>query len=132
MSQKECNICAPLFDKKMHHTFMVCAGSAGIRNCGALCQTRRDFCQTCRNSANTPHFHGKRQYTAVLPSKCDAHSVRKAVHMAPCFQVPLTDVCCILFDAYWEKSGTYDAMFSSAADARLLHSFLCVLYVYIH
>ena len=35
--------CASLFDKKSRHTFMVCAGSAGIRCCCALCQTHRIF-----------------------------------------------------------------------------------------
>ena len=62
-----CKICVPLFDKKMRHTFMVCAGSTGIWN-------------------------------------CSTHGGRKAAHMAPCFQVPLQCVCCILFDVYCMRS----------------------------
>ena len=57
---------------------MICAGSAGIWNCA-------DFCQTCRNSANVPHFHGKRclnpwfaalYKAAARPSKCGAFAIK--------------------------------------------------------
>ena len=101
-----CKICAPLFDKKSHRTFMICVGSAGIRNCGTFCQMRHKFFQMCRNSANVPHFHGKRRpcftrwRTAIQPSKCGAFGGRKAAHMPPCFQVLPRHVCCILFYVY--------------------------------
>ena len=101
------------FDKKSRRTFMVCAGSTGIQNCGAFCRTRSDFCQTRHNSVNAPHFHGKRchnprdaailglqrltrRHTAVQPSKCGTFGGRKAAHMPQCFQVPRRHVCCIL------------------------------------
>ena len=45
-TQHICKICALLFDKKSRHTFMVCAGSAVVWNCGTFCRMRRDFYQT--------------------------------------------------------------------------------------
>ena len=98
----------------------MCAGSAGIRNCGAFCRTCIDFCQTRRNSASVLHFHGKKrrnppalykmahsnmaikvqrlcQLSATfLPSKYGAFGGRKPARMLPCFQVPLRHVCCSL------------------------------------
>ena len=65
-----------------HCTFMVCAGSAGIRIWWG-------FCQMCRNSANAPHFRDKRccnlpqcaafyhKSVALLPLKCSAFGGRK-------------------------------------------------------
>ena len=44
--------CVPFFYEELHRTFMVCAGSGWIRNCGAFCQTCHNFCQMCCNSAN--------------------------------------------------------------------------------
>ena len=76
-----CKICALRFDKKSRHTFMVCAGSAWIQNCGTFCQTRR-------NLANAHHFHGKKlglQRFAAQPLKCGAFGGRKAAHMPPRF-----------------------------------------------
>ena len=108
-----CKICASLLDKKLHCTFMVCGGSARIRNCGVFCRMRHDFCQTRRNLANAPHFRGKRCRNPAKAEdcgalqdgalrhghqKCDAFDRRKAAHMPPCFQVPRRHVCCIIFD----------------------------------
>ena len=63
---------------------MVCAGSAGIRNC----QMRRNLANRLQRFT--------RQCTAAWPSKCSAFGGRKAVRMPPCFQVPLRHICCIL------------------------------------
>ena len=69
-----CKICVPLFYKKSLRTFMFCARNAGIWNCGT-------FCQTLRNSASAPHFHGLRHFTrrrtAVQPSKSSTFGGRK-------------------------------------------------------
>ena len=90
---------------------MVCAGSTGIRNCGAFCQTRRNLVnalyvhgERCCNPAKIAAIQGLRRFTrrhtVVRPSKCGTFGGRKATYMPPCFQVPLWHVCCILFDAY--------------------------------
>ena len=41
--QKECNNFQNLCATFSHRNFMVCAGSAGVRNCGAFCQMRHIF-----------------------------------------------------------------------------------------
>ena len=84
---------APLFGKKSRLTYMVCTGSAGIRNCGA-------FFQTHHNPAKGAAILVLRHFTRRQSSKCSAFGGRKAAHMLPCFQVPLRHVCCILFDTY--------------------------------
>ena len=101
----------------------------------------RNTRQTCRNSANVPHFmaksaaiqgfwHFTRQRTAARPSKCGAaikvwrghqsvarpskcgaHGGRKAAHMTPRFQVPRWCICCILFDVNCMWVGIHQCAF---------------------
>ena len=91
--------------------FKVClwifAGSEGIRYCSTSCQTRHNFCQTCRNSANTPHFHGKKRRNPWIVT------LYKTAHCGAAIKVRRTR---------WDKSGAHDAAFTSAATARLLCS----------
>ena len=61
-------------------------------------QTRFIFIAKSAAILGLQHFTRRR--TAARPSKCGAHGGRNAVHMLPCFQVPLRHVYCILFDAY--------------------------------
>ena len=77
-----CEICAPLFEKKLRHTFMVCAGSAWIRNCGTFCRTCRDFRQTRRNLVKVPHFHGKRRRNTRIAA------LYKTAHCGVAIKVP--------------------------------------------
>ena len=46
-----CKICATLFDKKSHRTFIVCTGSAGIWYCGTFCQKDKG-CGTSQDGAS--------------------------------------------------------------------------------
>ena len=109
--QQFVNICAPLFDKKMCRIFMVCAGNAGIWNCGTF-------------FPNVPHFHGKRRNnpsimvlykTAYCGTDIKLRRTRwekSGTHDA-IFQLQLRHVCCIRFDAhiiynihaYWSPTG---------------------------
>ena len=90
---------------------MVCAGSAGIRNCGTVCQTRY-------NSPNALQF-----------AKRDAFSWQKAPQSLDCDA--LQDGAAIKVRRFCHQSaallvgesGTNAAMFSGAAAARLLRSF---------
>ena len=54
---------------------------------------------TAKGTAILGLWRFTRRRTAVRPSKCGAHSGRRAAHMPPCFQVLLRHVCFILFDA---------------------------------
>ena len=86
------------FDKKSCRTFKVCAGSAGMRNYGAFYRTRRIF------MAKGAAIRQKARIV-VLYKTADCGVAIKVRH-------------------FWrEKSAAYAAMFSSAATARLLHSF---------
>ena len=67
-----------------------------------------DFCQIRRNLANEPHFHGKR---------CRNPWIAALYKTAHC------DAAIKVRRFWWEKSSAHAAMFSSAATARLLHSF---------
>ena len=99
-----CKMCAPHFDKKTRCTLMIflwnCVGSTGMWNCSA-------FCQTHHNLANAPHFHGKRRRNPCIAA------LYKTAHCGTAIKVRHT---------WWKKSNTHDAMFSSAAAARLFHS----------
>ena len=99
-----CKICAPLFGRNMRRTCyglpLDCAGSTVIPNCGTFCQMCHIF--TAKGAARLRRF--TRRHTAVRLSKCSAHGGRKAVHMVPCFQVPLRCACCTLFVAYHTRT----------------------------
>ena len=56
----------PIFDTKSHCTFMVCAGSAWIRNCCAFCRIRLKFCQTRRISTQDGALRHGHQSAALL------------------------------------------------------------------
>ena len=80
----------------------ICAGSADIRIAALFDKCALDFCRTYRifTAKGTAIRGFTRRCTAARQSKCGASGGRKAVHMPPCFQVPLRHVCCIRFDAY--------------------------------
>ena len=84
------------------HATVLCFASGFVR--GALDMDCGTFCQTYRNSANAPHFHGKTRIAAL----------NKTVHCAVAIKVWRTR---------WKKRGAHAAMFSSAAAAHFLHSF---------
>ena len=102
------------FDHKSCHTFMVCAGSTGIWNCST-------FCQMCRNSVNTPHFHGKRRHNRGKRrhNPCLA-ALYKTVHCGAAIKVR---------HFWWEKSGTHAAMFSSAAATHVAFFLTCTVHL---
>ena len=112
-----CKICAPLFDKNVCRTFMVCLwtcaesaryGFAALfAKRGAIRQTHRIFTakstvielrRFARRRFTRRRF--TRQHTTARPSKCGAHGGRKAVHMVAHFHVLSRHVCCILFHVY--------------------------------
>ena len=64
----------------------------------AIQRTRRIF--TTKVVAIQELRRFTRRRTAARPSKCGTFGGRKAVHVPPCFQVPLRHVCFILCDAY--------------------------------
>ena len=94
-----CRICAPRFDKK--HAVLLWFASGFVRKayCGA-------FCQTHRNSASAPHFHGKKRPRIA--------ALYKTAHCGTAIKIQYTR---------WEKCGAHGTTFSSAAAACLLHSF---------
>ena len=96
--------CVPPFDKKSHHTFMVClwicAGSVGIRIVTLFVERGMCHIFTAKGAAILGFRYFTRWHTAARPSKCGAFGGRKAAHMPPCFQLPLQFDFCIIFDAY--------------------------------
>ena len=87
-----CKICAPLFDKKLHHTFMVCAGNTRIRNCGTFYQTRRIFTARVAALYKTAHCGAAIKVRHFWWEKSSAHVTMLSNAAAA--------RCWILFDAY--------------------------------
>ena len=103
-----CKICAALFDNKLRRTFMVCAQSTGILNCGAFAARAAIFAKRTAFSRQKAPQSGKRYRSLCIAA------LYKTVHCGTAIKVR---------HFWWEKSDAHAAMFSSAAATRLLHSF---------
>ena len=140
-----CKICAPLLIRKRATLLWFAsgffAGSAGIRNCSAFLPNVPRFLPNALQFSERAHhiftakgaaIQGLRHFiiqrTAVWPSKCGAHGGRKAAHMAPCFQVLLWRVYCIIFDAYHSCQERKVAHFLTLTGVRGIASPIVSLY----